>query len=680
MEKGRRLTPYNTSTPDNTWGIQQTGQNLANWLIANPDFDDRPATMERFLGPGYLDIDGEQNPALGATGVIRPGVKRALIEIFGGLINPDSISEKREATFTGGIGVGKTTLASVALSYMVHWVSCLHDPQKYFGLMPGSRIAFMLMSTKDSQAKEVLFGDIKARIKTSPWFQKNCNHDPKYTNQMRFPKDIWILPGNSAETTFEGYNILGGILDEGDSHKVTEEKDYAEAGYRVIQARITSRFTNPQTGKHRGLLLVIGQMKKADGFMARIKRRMEKNPDATVVHMSIWESFGWDTYTNPKSGKVEFFYFDIERKAVVPDPVARSMGVSSKIIKIPMSYWNDFDLDPVLALKDHAGIPPNVDDPFISTPDRVDIAQKKWHERFDKVMPLYVPVQSRPDRVEFAEQLRSDFFGGGASIMRAVHVDVSYAAHGDAAGMAMAHIAELVELDGELKPIIVFDFLLRMKPGSGSNLMLKDFRRIVRELRDDRKFRIGVVTYDGFQSQESLQLLRESKFNAVELSVDRTKGPYEDLREAIYERRIEFPKYMTYMRRGDTEKTNVARKELLELSDVGRKIDHPPKGSKDLADAMAGCVYALMSNTHFRRGAIRLEEKVNIQEAETSVDIIDSWANGGELSAAELGQGGLAAAPGGGKPTWAGPLEPGKYGLPAIAPDPFGLLSRTTRR
>lgn len=675
-------TEYNTATPQNSWGNAQPKQDLASWLIANPDFDDRPATMEEFLGPKYLDIDGTQNPNLGQTGVIRPGVKQALIDIFGTEIDPQSISEKREALFTGGIGIGKTTMASVALTYMVHWVSCLHDPQRYFGLMPGSRIAFMLMSTKDTQAKEVLFGDIKARIRHSAWFSKNCNYDPNYKNQLRFPKDVWVLPGNSAETTFEGYNILGGILDEGDSHKVTETKDYAEVGWRTIKARVTSRFTNPATGEHRGLLIAIGQMKQAEGFMARTMKKMEaaneknlregKPPLAKIVRMAIWESFGWESYRNKKTGKIEVFYYDVDRKIIVPNPVAVSMQ-SDTVIKIPISYRDDFDMDPVQALKDHAGIPPNVDDPFITTPDRIDDAQRKWGQRIERALgvPNFTPVLARPDEVQFDKSLHAAMWGGGTSLRRAVHVDIGYASHGDAAGMAMAHIPELVEMDGELKPVIVFDFLLRMKPGSGSTLMLKDFRRIIRELRDERKFNIGVVTYDGFQSQESLQLLRDAKFNATELSVDRSKGPYEDLREAIYERRIEFPQYMTYLNRGDTERVNISRKELLELTDTGRKIDHPPKGSKDLADAMAGVVYALMSNTYFRRGAVQVDtEPVNVQEEFDPLTTL----GGVDMHPSQLGQ--VVAEKVGNRPSWSGPLEVGKYGLPPLQKNPFGALRR----
>lgn len=976
---------------NNSWnpGAPNQVDNTA-WLIDNPDFDEKPATMEQFLGPGYLDIDRTQNPNLPKGVGVRPGVKQALIDIFGDDINPQCISVARRAMFTGGIGVGKSTLASIALSYMVHWVSCLHDPQSFFELLPGSRIAFMLMSTKDSQAKEVLFGDIKALVNGSEWFKKNAlpnsgKGESTIKNQLKFPKDIWLLPGNSQETTFEGYNILGGVIDEGDSHKQTDEKDYAAAGWdcaddkteilskrgwlnqaeliegdevltlnhetgmsewnvveevrrfnvenapmiswegkefsaltttnhrwpvihgkwgtrqwttsdsleykhRVITAapnadiptepkytdalvelvawaytegsikddgrlsiyqdmgtmgylrikdamnkvfgdswheykyknrslvsfsldweqsleirahldetkapkirfiteltksqlelfietslladncgenklaqknhrsseafalaaillgktvsirpkkdewkrkqnrkehydmllarilkkdsvpikelagnskssfkeeivyytgtiwcpktankswfarrngsvyytgntihgRIGSRFTDPINGKHRGLLMAIGQMKKQDGFMARKKKELLKDDDAVVVTMTIWESRGWDYYRDPKTGKVKTFYYDISRRQIVP-PLAAQAVKSESIIEIPVAYQKDFENDPVKALRDHAGIPPAVEDPFIAATDRVDEAQDKWQERY---ADLKYTVDSDTTNPSF----HPDFFATD-SIKRAIHVDIAYAAHGDAMGMCMGHINEIVEVDGEIKPYIVIDFLLRIKPSGGQQLMLSDFRQIIYHLRDDLGFKIGVVTFDGFQSMDSIQILQKKKFNTAELSVDRKKGPYEDLRQAIYERRIEFPRYMTYVNKGDADKVNIIKKELLELTDVGLKIDHPPNGSKDVADALAGVVHVLMGNNTYRRGAMRGGRNIPTMEDDQDLSKI---AVAQPISKDITEQ---IATPY--DPFSQGPINPSKVkelGLPPIERDPFQRL------
>lgn len=921
-----------------------------NWLINNPDFDERPATIEEFLGPGYLDIDRTQNLNLPEGTGVRKGVKDALIEIFGTDVDPERISVARRAMFTGGIGVGKSTLASIALVYCVHWVSCLHDPQAYFKLLPDSPIAFMIMSTKATQAREVLFGKVKGLVDNSKWFKDNAMPnqgagEKTIKNQLRFPRKIWLVPGTSEETAFEGYDILAGVIDEGDcvdietdiltkdgwktyeelcvgdeiltlnhdtglsewqqcedvrifdagprkavqfegkefssvttmnhrwpvirprvrggkthmdrvwtttesmgfhdmitrstmnsdiptepkysddlvemvawfytegcdvykngktvyiyqshimnprncvrirsalkglfgesvdsfprsgtitdgvprwreiiktnddlywgdstqfvlnvdagkiiqdlapnkvpshdfllsltkaqlelfinvsmladnnsevkfsqkrmdmaeafafacilsgrsvsikrtnentcamwtvtmqkkqyhkpnvsannsirkgsgssmrkikciyngiiwcprvkngswlarrngtiyftgnSHKATENKDYAEAGWTTIAARISSRFTSPTDGDHRGLLMVMGQMKKQDGFMARKKKELETDSKAVVVVQTIWESFGWEYYRNKNTGEIDTFHFDLTRKVIVP-PGPAELVQSSSIVKIPATYQKDFETDPVKALRDLAGIPPAVEDPFISAVDRIDEAQEKWMVRYSD---LKYTVDSSPNNPAF----HPDWFSTD-KLKRAVHVDIGYSQHGDALGIAMGHVPEIVEIDGELKPYIVFDMLLRLKPSGGQNLMLSDFRQIIYYLRDELKFNIAVVTFDGFQSVDSQQIMKQKRFNTAELSVDKKKGPYEDLRQAIYEKRIEFPPYMTYLNKGDLEKVNIAKKELMELTDTGPKIDHPPKGSKDLADAMAGVSYVLIGNNAYRRGA-----------------------------------------------------------------------------
>lgn len=544
------------------------------WLKDNPEFEEQPASIEEFLGPDYLNI---------ASGV-RAGVLQALIGIFGETANGHSIARVQQAMFTGAIGIGKTTLASIALPYMCHWVLCLRNPQTFFGLLPGSRIAFMQMSTSEDQAREVLFGDIFARITYSPWFKK-YPHDPKFKNQIRFPKDIWIVPGDSAETTFEGYNILGGVIDEMDSHRVTPKKDYAEEGYTTISNRITSRFQD------RGLLILIGQMKKATGFAARKYEELRKDEKAHVVRMAIWESFGWERWTNP-DGTRQSFWFDKMRRTIVPDLVLPMVEDKSSLMEIPLVYRKDFANDPVKALRDQAGIPPIVGSPFIGMVDRIYAARDRWHKRFN----LSSPTKSVLDKAVF-----ESWFRAPDHLPRALHLDIAYSDTGDAAGIAMGHVPEVTEIDGEMLPVIVFDFLLRLRPIPGNELQLSDLRKVIYYLRDELQFRIKKVTMDGFESTDTMQQLQKRRFDAQYLSVDKKKLPYEDLREAIYDNRLEFPKYMAFMKHGDVELVEIAVRELEQLVDDGKKIDHPEGGSKDVADAMAGVCHSLMGDRRYRR-------------------------------------------------------------------------------
>lgn len=559
-----------------SWDPNKIAADLA-WLQDHPHFNEKPASIKEFLGPDYLNIEKG----------IRPGVREELIELFGDDVNGGRIAKFRWGMFTGAIGIGKTTMASVILPYMVHWVLCLKDPQDFYDLLPGSRIAFMMMSTSEDQAKETVFGDVKARIQHSPWFRDNFPYDPDFKNQIRFSKDIWILPGSSQETSFEGYNILGGILDEADSHKVTVNKDYGDDGWNTINGRIDSRFQD------RGFLLTVGQMKKANGFAARKYRELQDDPEnAHTVRMTIWESLGWEKFSDGNGEHISFWY-DTKRKQIVSKEAAGILGFPDHIMEIPSVYKKNFQNKPEQALRDLAGIPPQAGSAFISLTHKVEECFERWTERFGDA----VPVSADPRRPVLAEWFRSP-----TPLRRALHLDIGYSGNGDAAGIVMGHVSHLVktEDDDEEKPYIIVDCIIRVKAAPGQEVMISDLRNYIYDLRN-RGFRIKDVTMDGFQSTDTRQQLSKKRMNVNYLSVDKSKLPYEDMRDAIYEGRLELPPYMTYVTAGEGELVNIAQREIFALEDAGKKIDHPVNGSKDVADGIAGVVTTLMGDRSYRR-------------------------------------------------------------------------------
>lgn len=581
-----------------TLDYKKLAEELA-WLQANPEFEERPATIQEFVGPDYLNIESK----------VRKSIMRELVAIFGDEVSSNKIAQFERAMFTGAIGIGKTTVASIVLPYLAHWVLCLKDPQEFFNLLPGSRIAFMQMSTSGPQAKEVVFGDIKARIEHSPWFQQKYPYDRNFKNQIRFNKEIWILPGDSAETTFEGYNILGGILDEADSHKVTDNKDYAEQGFTTIQSRIESRFGAVQRSDGSvhsyGFMMVVGQMKKGNGFAAKKYAEFKKDSKSYAIRMSLWESWGWERYTLP-DGTRDSFWYDTKRHEIVHEILVQALGSQQEnLIEIPNAYRQPFIDGPEKALRDLAGIPPVTGSPFISYGYKVEAARERW---LDMTGGLEPPVTKDND---FAPWLRST-----NQIKRVCHIDMAYSGNGDALGFAMGHVPEMVEREGELKPFIFIDMLLRIQAPAGREIFIADIRRIIYDLKDRLKFKIVRCTMDGFQSTETKQQLNRRRIEAEIVSVDKQTLPYEDLREAIYEDRIAFPKYMVRLRPDDTDYTEILVKELTELVDNGNKVDHPDGGSKDVADAVAGVTYSLMGDRSFHRRVLRMDSPMKTQNTE----------------------------------------------------------------
>ena len=95
------------------------------------------------------------------------------------------------------------------------------------------------------------------------------------------------------------------------------------------------------------------------------------------------------------------------------------------------------------------------------------------------------------------------------------------------------------------------------------------------------------VTMDSWNSAEAIQKLNAKGYTAEVLSVDKTTVPYEQLKAALYENRISYYEYPPLLQ------------ELRELEHdrVKKKIDHPPRGGKDVADALAACVNSLIEHS-----------------------------------------------------------------------------------
>ena len=154
----------------------------------------------------------------------------------------------------------------------------------------------------------------------------------------------------------------------------------------------------------------------------------------------------------------------------------------------------------------------------------------------------------------------------------------------------------------ETLPVVNVDLIHSWEAAPGSEINFASVRQMIIDLC--RKYDVGLVTFDRWQSVEMIQSLRAQGINADFHSVKKTD--YDTLMTAMYDTRL----------RGYWNELLV-EEELLKLRLFSNnKIDHPNGGSKDLADALAGSVYNCISN-------VGIEQEVEIEILGSDYDQYD---------------------------------------------------------
>jgi hypothetical protein len=118
-------------------------------------------------------------------------------------------------------------------------------------------------------------------------------------------------------------------------------------------------------------------------------------------------------------------------------------------------------------------------------------------------------------------------------------------------------------------------------------------------MRDKLGYRVKLCTTDGFESTDFRQQMRQHRIATEVVSCDKSKLPYQDLHDAVMDERIAIPPYFVALDWTDPTPVDIVYRELSMLQDDGKKIDHPPDGSKDVADALAGVTHDLMGGKRF---------------------------------------------------------------------------------
>lgn len=526
-------------------------------------------------------------------------------ELYPGVIETLEALESEqyvECIMKGAIGGGKTTSANLSMARQIYKLSCMRNPQHTFGIQQHSSIVFTIQSVRLSTAKTAVFDEMLPFFANSPYFKEIFPYDRRITSKLIFPlHNVTVLPVSASTTGAISMNVIGGLLDEVNfMQKVTKSKntaadekgefDQAKELYLNLSKRRRSRFMNK--GKLPGTLFLVSSSRYPDDFTEEKSKEAAMlggdDPEIYVFSKSLWESKGRDKYK------------DEEFRVLVGNERTRSRILGDNetitddnvsIIPVPEDFRREFEKDINGSIRDFAGHTTLASHPFIHNRESVfdcmsladQYAYQSVYPREEIDLEVSVPVIAE-------ERIRDD-----VKTMRVAHVDLAMTR--DSAGLAVGHIAgtktierrnpDTGDVTVEVLPVLAFDCIMRINPPRDGEIDFAKIRQIIYDMRDNHGMPIKVVTTDGFQSTDFRQILAKKGFVTEYLSLDRTTQPYRTFRDALYDRRILLPRHQTLV------------KELTELeyiTDKNReKVDHKPRGSKDVADAVCGVAAYLLT-------------------------------------------------------------------------------------
>jgi hypothetical protein len=451
---------------------------------------------------------------------------------------------------------GKDLISILTAGRIAYLLLCLADPQGYFGLPAFANIDMVNMAYNANQAKFNFYEPMRKMIERAKCFKHLA--DCKETH-VEFAKNIYAHSGHSDEDSAEGKSLILAVLDEISAFKTKDEFSNLARKHRApkysYESLIDAMKSSMQSRFDTGKLIAISYPRYKGCPIQQLYESglndIKKNGEKSKVYVS----FGATWEINPIK-KIEQFEDELRRR-------------------------------PELVKAKYMCRPSQSEDSFIKNDEIID-------ETFPDVSERQIPhtTGDYPTLKSYVK-CKHDF-------ACSIHVDL--ALNYCRAGFAMTHQydslqetiinpdngqEELIEL-----PLVEIDIITSFQAPPGKEIDFAEIRRFIFSLRN-AGYRIGVISYDQWNSASERQTLEKAGFNMVRRSVDSDRSMYDDLKIMMTEKRLAggYACYRTYSFDGQAVKTCIIKEELRGLVDVrGRKVDHRSGGSKDESDGLAGSI------------------------------------------------------------------------------------------
>jgi hypothetical protein len=510
-----------------------------------------------------------------------------------------------QIVLTGGIGTGKSTCGLYIVLRKLYELSCYNNIAGLFGLMSNTMTAFLYFSLTKYQAERSGFSQLRSIIDGIPYFKEYFRRNQYRNSTLDFPENIRIFYGSSTADMI-GLNCISAIIDEanffGDSSGSEVDLGTVEELYNAVLSRTSSRFTS--NGVNNSLNLVISSSTFKTSMTSKLYEKSLTDSTIKYARARLWDIKPKGTYKDETffvfAGNDKFDPFiigstselstklgiSLDPSLTIKEAVSRlSQEYRLLIDEVPIDFYPNYTNNVIQALQDFSGM-------SVASTGKLFSSRSTFESCIDSnIKPLFskdeFTVETMNDRPSNCIQ----YYLNGIEFPhkecpRYIHIDIGVAT--DAYGIACCYKYGTKIVDGVEMPEFYYDFVLRIvPPPPPKRVSISRCHEFIKYMRDNLGLRIGLISFDQFQSEASRQFLNENGFKAVYQSVDKTDTQYLFFVDCLYKNCVHFSQ----------EFADSIKKELFELIwyRSKHKVDHPGStktgGMKDRMDGVVGALY-----------------------------------------------------------------------------------------
>lgn len=536
--------------------------------------------------------------------------------------NPDVLAGEKpvnQVIDTGAIGIGKSFDIFISGCYLTMFMCGFNDPRKLFGLDASTQLVCMFMSDGSLASNLSLYKPAREIFLGMPFVHKmkHIQYNDQKESELILNNNIYMIPqvagseqARKALATF----FVG--LDECNHQPVIVRSKRAETGEQVYdQARLNydtflsraqSRFSNKSFGFYK--IIVAGSARRTTSMIETLIKDVAKEPDKEKREaIKIYRNVQFEV--RPKHFYCgDTFTFCLGDEKYNPHVLDSNEQIkpNMKVRKdTPIEYLSLARMSPYKCQRDVFGEPTDAIASFIGNNQAIADAFTTRVKSIVHKNNVVLGMDADPNTYLIINEENLPPLDFRKNVPHWISVDLSKS--GCATAISMGYIDHFEAVGKALKPHFKVPLAASVIPDNGNEIRPERIRALIYKLVE-LGYWIAGISYDNYNSTESLQELEDNGFCVAEISVVRTNEPYEDAKSLIVEKRIEIAA------------NEVAEKEFKELEEImyGNRIviEKPANGSKDIADTIAALTHYALKSVIYAQYRMEFERTGKVPDLE----------------------------------------------------------------